>query len=155
MRFSLTKTLTIARREYLTTVRRKAFLVSVFLFPALMFFSMFVGTKSASDDRRAHQRQAKIVAVVDSSGVVVPSADPMVEVSVEGPARILAVGNGDPTDHTSYGIPRRKAFHGLALALIQTTDRTGVVRVTARSDGFAPVSLTLVVVPGDPLPRVR
>jgi len=69
MKFSLTKTLTIARREYLTTVRRRAFLVSVFLTPALIFFSTFVGTKSASDDRRAHQRQAKIVAVVDSSGL--------------------------------------------------------------------------------------
>jgi len=95
------------------------------------------------------------IEVVDSAGVVVPSADPMVEVSVGGPARVLAVGNGNPTDHTSYGIPRRSAFHGLLLAMIQSTDRSGPLRVTARASGFEPVSMDLVVVPGRPLPRLR
>lgn len=69
MRLSPTRTLTIARREYLTTVRRKAFLVSVFLTPAFIFFATFVSGKLASDDTRAHQRQARVVAVVDSSGL--------------------------------------------------------------------------------------
>lgn len=69
MKFSLNRSLIIARREYVTTVRRKAFLVSVFLTPALIFFSTFVSGKLASDDTRAHQRQAKVVAVVDSSGL--------------------------------------------------------------------------------------
>lgn len=69
MKFSIHRTLTIARREYVTTVKRKAFLVSVFLTPALIFFSTFISGKTASDDSRAHQRLAKIVAVVDSSGL--------------------------------------------------------------------------------------
>jgi ABC-2 type transport system permease protein len=69
MKFSVNRMLTIARREYVTTVKRKAFLVSVFLTPALIFFSTFVSGKLASDDTRAHQRLAKIVAVVDSSGL--------------------------------------------------------------------------------------
>lgn len=94
------------------------------------------------------------VEVVDAHGVVVPEADDMIEVSIDGPSRILAVGNGDPTDHTRYGIPRRKAFHGLALALIQSTDETGRVRVTVSAEGLGEASLDLVVVRGEPRPRL-
>lgn len=67
MKFSLERALIIARREYLTTVRRKMFVFSLLLTPALMFI-MFVLTKSGSDDARAHSRQSRIVAFVDSSG---------------------------------------------------------------------------------------
>jgi beta-galactosidase len=94
------------------------------------------------------------VEVVDEHGVVVPTSDAMVEVSVTGPAHVLAVGNGDPTDHTSYGLPRRSAFHGLLLAMIQSQDRTGAAHVTARSEGLPAASLDLVVIPGTPPPRV-
>lgn len=89
MRFSLNRSLIIARREYVTTVRRKAFLVSVFLTPALIFFSTFVSGKLASDDTRAHQRQAKVVAVVDSSGLYA-NAERSFEFGA--PAAAVAVG---------------------------------------------------------------
>lgn len=69
MRFSLRRALTIARREYLTTVRRKAFIVSIVLPPTLVFLSTFVSGKLAHDEARAHQRDPKFVAVVDSSGL--------------------------------------------------------------------------------------
>lgn len=69
MRLSLRRAFTIARREYVTTVRRKAFVVSIVLPPLLMFLSTFVTSKLARDDARAYQRAAKIVAVVDSSGL--------------------------------------------------------------------------------------
>lgn len=68
MKFSLSRSLVIARREYLTTVRRKAFVFSLLATPALLFVSTFVSGKLAADDARAHQRQTRVVAVVDSSG---------------------------------------------------------------------------------------
>ncbi len=68
MKFSLSRSLIIARREYLTTVRRKAFVFSLLATPALLFVSTFVSGKLAADDARAHQRQTRVVAVVDSSG---------------------------------------------------------------------------------------
>ncbi len=43
MKFSLHRALIIARREYLTTVRRKAFVFSLLLTPALMFLSTLLG----------------------------------------------------------------------------------------------------------------
>ena len=68
MKFSLDRALIIARREYLTTVRRKAFVFTLLLTPSLMFLSVLL-SKSGSDDVRAHARQSRIVAFVDSSGV--------------------------------------------------------------------------------------
>lgn len=69
MKFSLARSLVIARREYVTTVQRKAFVFSLLATPLLLFVSTFVSGKLASDDARAHQRQTRVVAVVDSSGV--------------------------------------------------------------------------------------
>jgi ABC-2 type transport system permease protein len=68
MKFSLDRAFIIARREYLTTVRRKAFVFTLLLTPSLMFMSVLL-SKSGSDDVRAHARQSRIVAFVDSSGV--------------------------------------------------------------------------------------
>lgn len=68
MKFSLERAFIIARREYLTTVRRKAFVFTLLLTPSLMFLSVML-SKSGSDDVRAHARQSRIVAFVDSSGV--------------------------------------------------------------------------------------
>lgn len=68
MKFSLSRALIIARREYLTTVRRGAFVFTLVLTPAILFFSTYLSQKLAGDDFKAHFRQARIVAVVDSSG---------------------------------------------------------------------------------------
>ena len=68
MSLSVSKAMIIARREYLTTVRRKAFIVSILLTPAILFMSGFLSTKMASDDFRKRFAEARIVAVVDSSG---------------------------------------------------------------------------------------
>lgn len=68
MKFTLSRALIIARREYLTTIRRKAFVFSLLLTPALMFLSVMLSS-SGSADVRARARQSRIVALVDSSGV--------------------------------------------------------------------------------------
>ncbi len=74
MSFSFGKSLIIARREYLTTVRRKAFVVSLLLTPMILFISGFLSNKLAADDAIARQKQARIVALVDSSGIYQHSA---------------------------------------------------------------------------------
>lgn len=69
MKFSFHKVLTIARREYLTTVRRKAFVVTLLMTPAIFLVAGVVSTKFQIDDAVARQSEARIVAVVDSSGL--------------------------------------------------------------------------------------
>jgi beta-galactosidase len=94
------------------------------------------------------------VAVVDADGVVVPTADHLVRFTVDGPARLLAVGNGNPTDHSSYQASERRAFHGLLLALIQSTDELGTVSVTAHANGIEPASVDITALPGRRYPRL-
>jgi len=89
------------------------------------------------------------VEVVDAAGVVVPESDHLVQFKVDGPARLLAVGNGDPTDYSSYQAPERRAFHGMLMGMIQSTDEVGQVRVTARAEGLESASVGITVVPAE------
>ncbi|HUB58916.1 MAG TPA: glycoside hydrolase family 2 TIM barrel-domain containing protein [Candidatus Micrarchaeia archaeon] len=84
------------------------------------------------------------VQILDEKGRVVPIADNEVTFAVEGEASLIGVDNGDPSSHESYKASHRKAFNGLALAVIQSTAKPGAARVTATSPSLksATVSLT-------------
>ena len=112
MKFSLSRVMIIARREYLTTVRRKAFVFSLLLTPAILFFSTFVSTKLASDDSRAHQRQSRIVALVDSSGAFAHATTEYTwEASPESaPRGGLTIGSRTPSEPTMTVRAHVRAF---------------------------------------------
>jgi ABC-2 type transport system permease protein len=63
------KVLVIAKREYLTTVRRKAFVVTLLLTPAIFFFAGIVSTRMQISQAVARLNEGRVVAVVDSSGL--------------------------------------------------------------------------------------
>lgn len=86
------------------------------------------------------------VSVVDANGVVVPMSDDLVRFTLSGPARLLAVGNGDPADHSSYQATERRAFHGRLLAMVQSTNAAGTVRVSVQAEGLEPASIDVMVV---------
>ena len=94
------------------------------------------------------------VEVVDAAGVVVPSSDHLVRFTVEGAGRLLAVGNGSPTDYSSYQAVERRAFHGMLLVMIQSADEPGMIRVTAESEGLQSATVVLAVAPGAAPSRV-
>ena len=66
---SLNKVFIIAKREYLTTVRRKAFVVTLLLTPAIFFLGGVVSTRMQSSSYVARMSESRIVALVDSSGL--------------------------------------------------------------------------------------
>jgi beta-galactosidase len=85
------------------------------------------------------------VAVTDAEGRVVPRANPFVRFTVDGPGALVATDNGDPTDHEVFSSPRRRAFNGLALAIVRTRrGEPGTIVVRARSDGLAPGEAVVV-----------
>jgi beta-galactosidase len=57
--------------------------------------------------------------VVDQAGLTVPRARNLIPFSLTGPGEIVATDNGDATDLTSFQTPGRKAFNGLALAVVE------------------------------------
>jgi beta-galactosidase len=81
--------------------------------------------------------------LVDAKGRVVPDANAMLSFDVEGPARVIGVGNGDPNCHEPDRAARRSAFHGLAQAIVQSSGGPGTVRVSASAEGLKPGVLAL------------
>jgi beta-galactosidase len=71
--------------------------------------------------------------ITDAEGRVVPEAENLVKFAIEGNGRIIGVDNGNPFDHDSYQLLQRKAFHGMGLAIIQSTMRAGKIKITATS----------------------
>jgi beta-galactosidase len=65
------------------------------------------------------------VKVLDQEGRVVPTANDEITFAVAGAGRILGVDNGRPDSHEGYQGPTRRAFHELALVVVQATGGSG------------------------------
>jgi len=74
------------------------------------------------------------VAIKDTKGRVVPTADNLVKFSIEGPGRIIGTGNGNPSSHEPDKASRRMAFNGYCLVLVQSNNQAGEIRLKAVSD---------------------
>ncbi|KAI0109529.1 glycoside hydrolase family 2 protein [Nemania sp. FL0031] len=72
------------------------------------------------------------VEVVDSQGRVVPYATNDIDFDVSGAGELVATDNGDPTDLLAFPSKQRKAFSGLALAIVRAkAGKRGVITITA------------------------
>lgn len=81
--------------------------------------------------------------IMDKDGNLVPRALNQVQFKVEGPARIVATDNGDPTSHESFQNTYVKAFNGMALVVLRSTGESGSIRLTATSEGLPQQVITL------------
>jgi beta-galactosidase len=76
------------------------------------------------------------VEIVDNDGHVCPNADNLIRFDVNGEGSIAGVGNGNPLSHEYFKARERKAFHGLAQVIIQSTTKSGEINISASSDGL-------------------
>ncbi len=83
------------------------------------------------------------VRVLDADGNLVPKADNLINFKVDGEAFIAGVDNGNPISHESFKASNRKAFNGLALAILQAKEKAGKVVFTASSDGLKDASIVI------------
>jgi len=84
------------------------------------------------------------VRVTDAGANLCPLADNLVNFGIDGPAEIVAVGNGDPTSLEPFRASRRRAFHGLCMLIVRSIEgEEGEVRVTAESDGLDPAEVMI------------
>jgi len=87
------------------------------------------------------------VEALDAKGRAVPHANFKVTFTLNGPARIVSVGNGDPNSHEPEKGNIRSLFNGLAQVIIQTdetsTDQT--ITLTASAEGMKPARLVIPV----------
>ncbi|WP_295674718.1 beta-galactosidase GalB [uncultured Mucilaginibacter sp.] len=85
------------------------------------------------------------VKILDKDGNVVPNADNLVNFKVTGPGFIAGVDNGDEVSHDPFKANYRKAFNGLALAIIQTKEKAGNITFTATAAGLKSATTVLQV----------
>ncbi|MDP6038520.1 MAG: glycoside hydrolase family 2 TIM barrel-domain containing protein, partial [Candidatus Latescibacteria bacterium] len=81
--------------------------------------------------------------IVDANGTLVPQADHLIHFTIDGPAKLIGVDNGDPLDLSPYKTPERKAFRGKCLLIVQMTDQTGKITITAQAEGLHPSTQTI------------
>ena len=99
-------------------------------------------------DKQSIEADGRDVAIItievqDEKGRIVPNACPMLRFQLEGDARIIGAGNGDPMylgeDHPKnpnckeFSIP---AFNGLAQILVQSYDTPSTITLRCQSDGL-------------------
>ena len=86
------------------------------------------------------------VKIVDKNGIMVPNADNDVKFKLSGADSFLAgVDNGSQTSHELFKADHRKAFNGLALAIIGAKNKLGTVTITATADGLPSASLPITI----------
>ena len=82
------------------------------------------------------------VAILDAQGRVVPVAGNGITFKLSGPAKLIGVGNGDPSSHEPDKASQRSAFNGLAQAIVQTTGKAGTIKLRAKAAGLKTASVT-------------
>jgi len=84
------------------------------------------------------------IRAADQQGRLAPHAYSLVKFSVKGPARIIGVGNGDPSSHEPDQAGQRRLFHGMAQVILKPTDNGGAVTLTAAAAGLKPARVKVV-----------
>lgn len=76
-------------------------------------------------------------AIQDAQGRTVPRTHDRITFTVDGPGRLAATDNGDPTSFDPFTSPTREAFNGLALAIVRPERGAGgTIHVRASGDGL-------------------
>ena len=88
------------------------------------------------------------VEVVDDKDRAVPTASNLVNFRLEGPARLIGVGNGDPSCHeddkpSSPCAAKRSLFNGLAMVLVQSWKQQGEIKLLATGETLDPAWIVL------------
>lgn len=83
------------------------------------------------------------VTIVDKDGVMVPTANNLIQFKISGEGFIAGVDSGDPVTHESFRSSSHTALNGLALAIIQSTGKKGTITLTAGAEGLPSTTITI------------
>ena len=85
------------------------------------------------------------VMIVDSEGNLVPDANNLVKFTATGEGTVIATDNGSETSMESFQAKEHKAFNGLCLAVIQSKEKQGSIKLTAEAEGLQSASINILV----------
>lgn len=81
--------------------------------------------------------------IVDAQGVRVPLADSLVTFEIDGPVRVLGIGNADLNSIEDCKDLVHHAYQGRGLAILQATGEVGTITLQASSPGLQPATITV------------
>ncbi|CAN5460560.1 beta-galactosidase GalB [soil metagenome] len=77
------------------------------------------------------------VKISDKNGLMVPKSHNRIKFEISGPGEIVAVDNGDATDHDSFHQTNRRAYNGMALVIVRSIKgKAGKISLKASSPGL-------------------
>jgi beta-galactosidase len=86
------------------------------------------------------------VRIEDRKGNMVPRSSNLVNFSIQGPGKIVAVDNGDATSHDPFQASYRKAYNGMCLVIVKAEKgASGSFTVKAESRGLKSASATVMI----------
>ena len=100
----------------------------------------------------ADGKDAAIINVhaIDKEGREVPDANNLIRFTLTGDAKIIGVGNGDPSSHEqdkcADGNWQRKLFNGKCQVIIQTEKNAGAIKFEAKADSLWTGSTDIITV---------
>jgi beta-galactosidase len=87
------------------------------------------------------------VSITDKAGLLVPRSKNRIRFEISGPGEIVAVDNGDATNHETFQSKERNAYNGLCLVIVRTkAGRPGPITLTARSESLPTAELHIASV---------
>jgi beta-galactosidase len=116
----------------------------------LVFTDDFVNTLTAPLTPDWNDVRYVTATLVDTNGNRIPDSTTLVHFSATGPGSIVAVDNGNLTDHEPYQATQRTLYDGNTTAILRANAAKGTVTVTASADGVAPATLTLTTAAAKP-----
>jgi beta-galactosidase len=105
--------------------------------------SLTLDRESIRPDRRDVAQVA--ITVADAQGRMAPDADSEINLEIQGPGKLIGFDNGDPASHHDFKSTRAKAFHGMCLAIVESTAEQGQITLTAKSPGLRTGSVVIPV----------
>jgi beta-galactosidase len=86
------------------------------------------------------------IRIEDKNKLLVPGTSNLVNFSIEGPGKIVAVDNGDATSHDPFQASYRKAYNGMCLVIVKADkNATGSFTVKAESKGLKAAAVIIDV----------
>jgi len=90
-------------------------------------------------------------AVLDRQGNLIPTAANLITFSINGPGKIIGVGNGDIASHEPAKSNQRKAYNGLCMVIVQSTAEAGDISIRAESTDLGPGEMKITSTGAQPV----
>ncbi len=83
------------------------------------------------------------ISLVDAEGRLVPNADRLLTLKINGPGRLIGFDNGDLRSNESYKANTRTSYWGRALAIVQSHRSPGRISVNISAEGVEDKSVVI------------